>query len=542
MGVRVPRLHPFKYFEMDRMSLLRHLPQRLLVALTVLSLGSAFALPAWSDTAVPDVSAGAPKDEPPEVVIDPNQEVAFDTPEAIKDYQLSVGDTISINLWSPTFAFSQSYTIPFEGRIYIPSLGDITINQRTTEQVQNELVKRLGGRVRGIKATVLLIKTRRINVYVTGLVKRPGVVTVPVLSRLSVSLGRAGGILPEGSWRKITLTHANGKVEKIDWYQFVNKGNLDANPRVQAGDVVNIPPMGSQVMVDGAVYKAGQFETLPGETIGDLLFWAHGTTSNAALNKASIAHWLTDVASDRQEQPLDLTKPSALATKLQNRDRIHIPTNTLTYIPMERTKVLIQGLVNNDGYYTLTVGKTLRDLFAVAGGPKAEAGLREVKIYHKGLSGGAAGAPSMIVNAYKLLYERDESQNVELQDGDLVVVPSNKLPMEDSVVNVQGLVGKPGRIPYRVGYKLSDYLNAAGGPEAKANLRDVVVTRAGKKFKVDAFKIMREGRTEGDIELQEGDIVFVPQAFFYVANAQDVVNMVLAALAVWAAVRPLTSK
>ncbi|HEY9854463.1 MAG TPA: SLBB domain-containing protein, partial [Stenomitos sp.] len=438
--------------------------------------------------------------------------------------------------------FNQSYTIPFEGRIYIPSLGDVNVNKRTTEQVQNDLVKRLGGRVKGLKASVLLVKTRRINVYVTGLVRRPGVVTVPVLSRMSVALSRAGGILPEGSWRKISLTHADGKVERIDWYQFVNRGKLEANPRVKAGDVINIPPMGSQVTVDGAVYKSGQFETLPGETIEDLLFWAHGTTSNAALNKASIAHWLTDVASDRQEQPLDLTKPTMLATKLQNRDRINIPTNTLTYIPMARTRVLIQGLVNNDGYYTLTIGKTLRDLFAMAGGPKADAGLREVKIYHKGLSGGTSDEPSMVVNAYKLLYERDESQNVELQDGDLVMVPSNKLPMEDSVVNVQGLVGKPGRIPYRVGYKLSDYLNAAGGPEAKANLREVVVTREGKKFKVDAFKIMREGRPEGDLDMQEGDIVFVPEAFFYVANAQDVVNIVLAAIAVWAAIRPLTSK
>lgn len=524
------------------MNFLRALSNRLLVAVMLFSVASVNAWPATALAAEEDTATrtASPREEAPEVVIDPNQEVAFDTPEAIKDYELSVGDTISVNLWATDLRYSQTYTIPFEGRIYIPSLGDLTVNKRTTEQVRGDLLKRMGGRVKGLQASILLVKTRKINVYVTGLVRKPGIVTVPVLSRLSVALSRSGGILPEGSWRRITLTHADGKSERIDWYQFVNRGNLTANPRVKAGDVINVPPLGNQVTIAGAVYKPGSFEALPGETVDDLLFWGHGTTAEAALNKASIAHWLTDVASDRQEQSLDLSKASVRATRLQNRDRIYIPTNTLTYIPMERTKVHVQGMVNKEGSYTLTIGQTLRDLLAQAGGPKTDAGLREVKVYHKALSGGAASAPSHVVNAYKLLYENDESQNVDLEDGDLIVVPSNKLPIEDSVVNVQGMVGKPGRIPYRVGYKLSDYLNAAGGPETKANLREVVVTRSGQRFKVDAQKIMREGRQEGDVELQEGDIVFVPEAFFYVANAQDVVNMLIAALAVWAAVRPLT--
>lgn len=474
--------------------------------------------------------------------IDSSRGIAFDVPDAVKDYPLSVGDTIAVNLWATDLRFGQTFPIPLEGKIYIPSLGEIQVNKRTTESVKKELLQRLGGKIKGLKVSILLVNTRPISVYVTGLVRTPGLVTVPVLSRLSSALGQTGGVLPEGSSRRITITRTGEKLQTVDLYQFYNRGDLKANPRLKAGDVINVPPLGQLVTIEGAVHKPGNYEVLPGETLDDLLFWAHGITANAALNKASIAHWLTDLASDRKEQPLDLSKSSVRATKLQNRDRVYIPTNTLTYIPMERTKVHVQGLVNSPGYYTLTIGQTLRDLFAQAGGPKADAGLREVKIYHKALSGIAAEGPSKVINAYKLLYENDESQNVELKDGDLVVVPSNKLPVEDSVVNVQGLVGKPGRVPYRVGYKLSDYLNAAGGPEAKANLREVVVTRAGKRMKVDLHKVMREGRTEADIEMHEGDIVFVPEAFFYVANAQDVVNMVLAALAVWAAVRPLTQK
>lgn len=538
------------------MNQMRNWVGRLLLAVALTGASSVATLPAWADdaywgtgqAAAPSAAAAAEhagaanRAAADPVVIDPEQEVAFDTPEAIQDYQLSVGDSVAVNLWATDLRFSQTYTIPFEGRLYIPSLGEIVVNKKTTAQVESDLLKRLGGRIHGLKASVLLVKTRRINAYVTGLVAHPGIVTIPPLSRLSAVLSRVGGILPEGSWRRIAITHASGKVESVDWYQFINRGNLKANPRLEAGDVVNVPPLANQVSVAGAVFKPGEYEVLPGETIKDLLFWAHGTSAEAAMNKASIAHWLTDVASDRKEQPLDLSQPGALATKLQNRDRVYIPTNTLTYIPLERTKASVQGMVNKEGLYTLTIGQTLRDLLAQAGGPKPDAGLRDVAIFHKAASGGTAQAPYRIVNAYKLLYENDESQNVQLQDGDLVMVPSNKQPIEDSVVNVQGQVAKPGRVPFRVGARLSDYINAAGGPLAKANLRHVSVTRAGHAFNVDAYRILREGHNEGDMELQVGDIVNVPETFFYFENAGDIINLVLAGIAVWAAVRPLTGR
>jgi protein involved in polysaccharide export with SLBB domain len=515
---------------------------RALPWLLAITLGTWGLAPGWVLAAepVPVPASGVPvHGSEPQVSLGADQEVAFDTPEAIRDYHLSVGDTIAINLWATDLRLSQTFTIPFEGKIYIPNLGEIPVNRLTTEQVRADLLRRLGGRIRNLHASVLLTKTRRINVYVTGMVGAPGIATVPVLSRLSVALGQVGGILPEGSLRRITLTHEGQKPETIDWYQFLNRGDLRNNPRLEAGDVINVPSLGNQVSIDGAVYRPGQYETLPGETVSDLLFLAHGTRADAALEKASLVHQVKSASGDRQERPLDLTLPESRTLKLQNRDRVYIPTNTLAYIPLTRTKVQIQGEVVHEGNYTLTIGQTLRDLFFVAGGPKGGAGLREVRIFHKAQSGTTAQAPARLVNAYKLLYENDEAQNVELADGDLVMVPSNKLPVEDSVINVQGQVGKPGPVPFRVGAKLSDYLNAAGGPLPRADLRRVTVTRAGHAFHVDAYRVMREGRVEGDLELEEKDIVFVPESFFYVSNFQDVVNTILAAAGIWAIVQPL---
>ena len=47
------------------------------------------------------------------------------------------------------------------------------------------------------------------------------------------------------------------------------------------------------------------------------------------------------------------------------------------------------------------------------------------------------------------------------------------------------------------------------------------------------IKIMYEGRQELDIILEEGDIVHVPEAFFFASNWQDVVNVLFTGVAIW---------
>lgn len=160
-----------------------------------------------------------------------------------------------------------------------------------------------------------------------------------------------------------------------------------------------------------------------------------------------------------------------------------VPTNTLSYIQLPKTRVKITGEVIQPNQYTLTTGNTLRDLFMAAGGPKPSAGLREVKVYRRTSSGEMRNDHAQVIDAYRLLYDNDESQNLTLEDGDLVAVPVNKDPTEDSAVYVYGQIHKPGKIPYRSGYHLSDYLNSAGGPLTKANLRGVTITRGSSATK-----------------------------------------------------------
>lgn len=464
---------------------------------------------------------------------------AIDTPGAIIDYPLGINDTLSINIWSSTMRFNQQVVIPMEGRIFLPQIGEIEAVGLTTTQLKDKISRTIAGRVKDAKVSVLLLKTHTIKVYVTGAVKNPGAYSMNALGRFTTALSLAGGPLAEGSLRRITLKHGN-KTQTIDWMKFLREGDTTQNPRLQAGDVIVVPPLSHVARIEGAVHQPGSYEFIPGETIADLLRFANGLKPDAAPTQASIANFPADAAAPLPEKPLDLSKPAGLQTKLSNRDVITIPTNTLSYLELRKTRVKITGEVANPQEYTLTMGTTLRDLFMAAGGPKASAGLREVKIYHLTENGELSNENARVVDAYRLLYENDESQNVELKDGDLVAVPLNKDPTEDSAVYVYGHVAKPGKVGYRSGYHLSDYLNAAGGPLTKANLRGVTITRMTTKskksqtIKVNAYKIMHEGRRDLDPVLQEGDIVHVPESFFYIANFQDVVNTILAVAAVWA--------
>ena len=78
-------------------------------------------------------------------------------------------------------------------------------------------------------------------------------------------------------------------------------------------------------------------------------------------------------------------------------------------------------------------------------------------------------------------------------------------------INILGEVKSPGF------YYVSDYekftalLAYAGGATQAADLDDIKLIRNSKQIDIDVDKIIQEGSTLSDIELQSGDQVFVPR-------------------------------
>ncbi len=102
----------------------------------------------------------------------------------------------------------------------------------------------------------------------------------------------------------------------------------------------------------------------------------------------------------------------------------------------------------------------------------------------------------IVVDFEKLVYQNDRSQDIILEDGDIIVVP--KAP---KVVTVSGRVAKPGGVTYKPGANLAYYLAKAGGASWDAKLS-----------KTKVIKVTGEVLDDEDVKsFQPGDIIWVPR-------------------------------
>lgn len=201
--------------------------------------------------------------------------------------------------------------------------------------------------------------------------------------------------------------------------------------------------------------------------------------------------------------------------------------------PMGSARVTIMGEVPRPGGYELKDGERLKDALAMAGYVGANSSLSEVAYLKR--KQGEEEFDNYKLDLYGMFLENDDSQNVELTDGDIISVPAIK-----AYVYVYGEIGKGGRFDYMPGRKLSDYINLAGGPRAKANLSGLTVTRQEhgkpKVYRIDASRILHRGITDSDIEIFAGDVINIPGNFFYFSDFASFANTVLLALTLYTTV------
>ncbi len=142
----------------------------------------------------------------------------------------------------------------------------------------------------------------------------------------------------------------------------------------------------------------------------------------------------------------------------------------------------------------------------------------------------ARGSTKLPVDLHDLLQNGDLSQNIELDPGDAVVIPSSS--SEDAFIF--GSVGKPGAVPFQSGtLSLLQALTVAGldlPNYTAARLSQVHVIRShGNRadfMVVDANRILNGAAF--DFGLQPGDVVFVPPTS--VASWNQVLTMLIPSL------------
>ncbi len=369
-------------------------------------------------------------------------------------YLLGAGDKIKLDIFSVP-EYSGDYQVLADGTLNLPLAGSVTVQDMSLKDASAAISKKLSEWLTRPIVTVSLLASRPINVAVSGEVTRPGSYTttlseggIPTLTKM---LQLAGGMSQSADLQRVQVVRRSGKggitqTRTVDLRQLLRTGDISQDLPLRDGDSI-VVPAATTVNVDDANLIA---------------------SSSFAVST---------------DQPLRIIVAGEV-----NRPGPHsIKSETVPQAQIGGTAPTVGNKVQ-----VPTVTRALQ----IAGGITQSANIREIEVRRRT----NAGSEQVLkVNLFELLEAGDSRQDMPLQDGDRVVVPTATTlsPADaailarasfspDSIaVNVVGEVTKPGIVQLPPNTTLNQALLAAGGFNTRAKKREVSFLRLNPNGTVD---------------------------------------------------------
>jgi|Deesub1362B_J571_1020462.scaffolds.fasta_scaffold00006_160 polysaccharide export outer membrane protein len=212
-----------------------------------------------------------------------------------------------------------------------------------------------------------------------------------------------------------------------------------------------------------------------------------------------------------QVQGLTKTQVERKLAKLLEERYLQNPQVTVFIKEYQSKRVSVLGAVRNPGPYELLGRQTILQIISEAGGMTEDAG--ETIIIIRQLADGSS--TTLRIPVEDLVVKGDASLNIVLRPGDIVNIPIDKIVH----VYVFGQVRNPGALAVKRSHipTLLQAIAQAGGFAERANKGGVLIKRKGKDGKEIQIKVNVKDIIKGkkkDIQLQENDVVFVPETIF----------------------------
>lgn len=387
----------------------------------------------WKEQQAAPLRPAAPREAVPlERAIDPGT------------YVLGPNDEVTIGIWDE---ISQSFplTITPEGSIIFSPAGLIAIGDLTVREAERRVSEVLQTYYPNVRITLTLTGIRPIKVHISGEVYYPGSYEMTPVDRVFDLIQTAGGLLPGGSVRNISIINPVASVARepdfsglaripatpsapqlaaellvVDLEGFLQKGEIEENPLLRAGDLVYIPPKTSTILVRGEV---------------------HGRISPGLLQQRI------------PEPPEELVRGAKTEIFLEYRE-----------------------------------GDLLSDAIARAGGLRETADLNSAYLIRRNLS---TSDSTIAIDLYRLLVLEDPAADIFLRKGDII-----EIPMDLRLVYVVGRVANPGPIPYQANLGAYGYVGMAGGPTIDGSNRGwKVIDEEGRSRRIKPDEIVASGQT-----------------------------------------------
>jgi protein involved in polysaccharide export with SLBB domain len=393
------------------------------------------------------------------------------------EYRLGAGDVLDVQISGRFEITRQQVVIDPEGLVTVPPVGVIDVGGLTLRSANRRIGDQVRNMLRYGDVTLSIMAPRCFEVVLSGEVERPGSIHTSAMRRLHEVLLDAGGVSPRGSLRRVIVTR-NGQTEELDMLRFELEGDLTQNPTAEAGMRIHVPPRGGTVTLSGAFRRPGDYEIGTAGSLNELM----GLTGGLALNAAPTEGRLTRVGNEGRKETLGVDLTKALVAPAD----VPLRPGDVLFVPQ---LVVLQDVVEVRGAFignpessrTLTAGKPtivqrlelargdrIKDVVGRAGGAAAFADLRLTFVERSGVAGPKQRIP---IDLRQVLVEKDETQNIVLENGDVLT-----LPVAEDKVYVLGEVRSPGGVDYRPDLTPREYLALAGGPTIRARFRNSTVT------------------------------------------------------------------
>jgi polysaccharide export outer membrane protein len=380
-------------------------------------------------------------------------------------YTLGPGDQIQIDIFNvPEYSGENGrYQVLVDGSLNLPLIGNVRVQGLTLNRAASTISARYARFLKRPITTVTLIQPRPLRVAIAGEVNNPGSYSIslneatgqrtggnqngatqfPTVTR---AIQTAGGITRLADVRQIQVRRpqrsGSDQVINVNLWEFIQTGDLRRDLILRDGDTIVIPTVSS-------VNLAEQ------RTLDDVNFAA------------------------------DATKPINVAVV----GEVYRPG------PQTVTGTVTTGQAGETGQQSqTTTPPTVTRALQVAGGIKPRADIRNVQIRRQTRSG---AEQTINANLFQLLQAGDARQDVILQEGDTVFIPTaTTLSPEEETrlatttfapatirVNVVGEVKAPGVVEIQPSTPLNQGVLAAGGFD----------NRRAKKSEVELVRLEPNG-------------------------------------------------
>ena len=355
-------------------------------------------------------------------------------------YLLDAGDRIRVDFFSVP-EFTNDYQVLPNGVVNFPQAGAVSLQGRTLKQAAAEISKRFDAILTRPIVTVSLTAARPVTVAIAGEVNRPGSYAVPAEGgspRLTRVLQLAEGVTQAADIDRVQIrrprsaSRGGDEIITVSLGQLLQTGDGRQDLRLRDGDSVLVPT-NSQVDLNG-------------------------------MRRLASANFATST-----------TRP---------------------------IKIAVVGEVNRPGPYTIAQaasgggeGSTptlqatsVTRAIQTAGGITQTADVRKIQVRRLTQSG---EIQTINVDFWKLLAAGDLRQDVPLQEGDTIEIPtatslndqeatriaSASFSTSQISINVVGEVGRPGTVTISPNAPLNQGLLAAGGFNDRARKGSVTLIR-----------------------------------------------------------------